>query len=237
VAAIAAHFRAQGDPRRAVGEKAYLKSALAFHGVGIPEVRRTAARLCREHPQLTHGELRELASALLATDFHDLRSVGIALLERRRDRLDERDLPWLLGLVRTTANWAHVDWLATKVIGPLATASARRAALLGRWAKDPLFWVRRTALLAQHDALRAGGGDFALFAAIAAPMLTEKEFFIRKAIGWVLRSVAMRRPELTYQFLLAHRDRASGLTLREGAKHLPARQRAALGLAPVAGAR
>jgi 3-methyladenine DNA glycosylase AlkD len=215
-----------------VAEKAYLKSTLGFHGVGIPEVRRTAARFCREHPQLTRAELHALAAALMATSFHDLRSVAIALLERRNDLLDERALPWLLDLVRATANWAHVDWLATKVIGPLATASARRSALLRRWAEDPLFWVRRTALLAQHDALRAGGGDFALFAAIARPMLEEKEFFIRKAIGWVLREVAKRRPELTYEFLLAHRERASGLTLREGAKHLPARRRAALGLAP-----
>jgi 3-methyladenine DNA glycosylase AlkD len=225
-------LRACGDPVRAAAEKAYLKSALSFHGVGVPEVRRTAARFCQEHPRLTPAELHALAAALMATNFHDLRSVAIALLERRKDLVKERDLPWLLELVRSTANWAHVDWLATKVIGPLATRSARRSALLRRWAKDPLFWVRRTALLAQHDALRAGGGDFALFAAIAQPMLGEKEFFIRKAIGWVLRAVARRRPELTYQFLVAHRDQVSGLTLREGAKHLPARQRAALGLAP-----
>ena len=61
-------------------------------------------------------------------------------------------------------------------------------------------------------------------------MLDEREFFIRKAIGWVLREVSKKRPELTYEFLKKHRDRVSGLSLREGAKYLPASQRKALGL-------
>jgi len=32
-------------------------------------------------------------------------------------------------------------------------------------------------------------------------MLSEKEFFIRKAIGWVLREVAKRRPGLVAGWL------------------------------------
>ena len=56
-------------------------------------------------------------------------------------------------------------------------------------------------------------------------MVQEGEFFIRKAIGWVLREVSKKRPALTYAFLSAHIDRVSGLTLREGAKYLPAEQR------------
>ena len=64
-------------------------------------------------------------------------------------------------------------------------------------------------------------------------MLDESELLIRKAIGWVLRDVSKRRPMLTYGFLRAHRDRMSGLTLREGAKHLEAAEREALGLTGV----
>ena len=97
-----------------------------------------------------------------------------------------------------------------------------------RWARDSDFWVRRAALLAQLDQLRAGGGDFPLFAALAAPMLPEKEFFIRKAIGWVLREVGHRRPQLAFEFLRAHRAQLSGLTLREGSRRLPPAMRAAL---------
>jgi 3-methyladenine DNA glycosylase AlkD len=60
-----------------------------------------------------------------------------------------------------------------------------------------------------------------LFAEIAAPMLEEKEFFIRKAIGWVLREVSKKRPALVFDFIREHGARASGLTRREAMKYLP----------------
>jgi 3-methyladenine DNA glycosylase AlkD len=41
----------------------------------------------------------------------------------------------------------------------------------------------------------AGQPDYARFERYAIPMLGEKEFFIRKAIGWVLREAAKRDPE------------------------------------------
>jgi 3-methyladenine DNA glycosylase AlkD len=63
-------------------------------------------------------------------------------------------------------------------------------------------------------------------------MLHEKEFFIRKAIGWVLREVGKKRPKPVYDFIRAHRDEMSGLTLREGAKYLSDARRGTLGLAP-----
>jgi 3-methyladenine DNA glycosylase AlkD len=53
-------------------------------------------------------------------------------------------------------------------------------------------------------------------------MLAEKEFFIRKAIGWVLRETAKRRPELVAQWLGPRVHRASGVTVREAVKPLPA---------------
>ena len=48
----------------------------------------------------------------------------------------------------------------------------------------------------------------------------EKEFFIRKAIGWVLRQYAKTDPDAVRTFVLDHRDQWSGLTFREATKHL-----------------
>ena len=100
--------------------------------------------------------------------------------------------------------------------------------ILRRWSTDDDFWIRRASMLAQLPALRAGGGDFELFASVASSMIGEKEFFIRKAIGWVLRDVSKKRPGLAFDFLLDHIDQVSGLTLREGSKYLPEQQRAEL---------
>jgi 3-methyladenine DNA glycosylase AlkD len=51
-------------------------------------------------------------------------------------------------------------------------------------------------------------------------MLDEKEFFIRKAIGWVLREAGRRRPDEVAAWLGPRTHRASGVTMREAVKRL-----------------
>jgi 3-methyladenine DNA glycosylase AlkD len=52
-------------------------------------------------------------------------------------------------------------------------------------------------------------------------MLDEREFFIRKAIGWVLRETSKRRPDEVTAWLAPRTHRASGVTMREAVKYLP----------------
>ena len=123
---------------------------------------------------------------------------------------------------------AYVDWLCSRVIAPIVEREPAQKRVLVRWARDPDFWIRRSALLSLLPALRRGDGDFALFERLAAPMLGETEFFIRKAIGWVLRDVSHRRPGLTAAFARRHAARMSTVTWREAAKYIPAADRAAI---------
>lgn len=59
-------------------------------------------------------------------------------------------------------------------------------------------------------------------------MLEEKEFFVRKAIGWVLRDTSRKRPELVFDWILPRAHRASGVTIREVVKRLSPEQREAV---------
>jgi 3-methyladenine DNA glycosylase AlkD len=223
-------YRAAGSAKRAVGTKAYLKSELSFYGTTMPEIRRAVNDYAREHPDLTRAQLHRIVDDLWTTDVFELRSAGVALLAKYAELLTERDLTWLVGFVRRSKTWAHVDWIAADVIGGVVGESRTALRRLPAWARDENFWVRRTALLAQLRTLSHQAGDFPLFARLAAPMLGEREFFIRKAIGWILREVSKKRPDLTFVFLRENLGMVSGLTLREGSKYLPATQRRALGL-------
>jgi len=215
-----------------VGEKAYLKSELEFYGTGMPDMRRISIEYANAHPAMTRADLRALALTAFKQDVFELRCAALAVVERRIELLEDRDLPWLLDLVAASKTWAHVDWIAATVIGDVVARYPATRRWLPIWAKQQNFWIRRTALLAQLTTLKRGEGDWPLFTRLAAGMLHEKEFFIRKAIGWVLREVSKKRPKLVYEFVRAHKDEMSGLTLREGAKYLSDAQRRALGLPP-----
>jgi 3-methyladenine DNA glycosylase AlkD len=211
-----------GTPERAAQEQRYLKSQLEFLGATVPNIRREAKAFARAHPALDRKQLRELAEVAWASNVHELRSVAIGILEQDLGTLKAADAAWLIGLVERSDTWAHVDWLAVDVIGALTARYTTLARQVDRWAKHDNFWVRRTALLSFHDALRAGGGDFEHFARLAAALVDDREFFIRKAIGWVLRSVASRRPGLVEAFVEEHAGALSGVTFREATRRLPA---------------
>lgn len=224
VADLRAQLDALGNPERAVQEKRYLKSELEFLGVGMPGLRKVAKAFVRAHA-LDHKELLTLTRALWAHEVHELRALAVGILELKVEQLSAADLPALIALVREAKTWALVDWIATKVIGPLSDDPKARKQI-DKWARDDDFWVRRTALLCHHDALLQGQGDFDHFARMAVPMLSETEFFIRKAIGWVLRSTAKRTPQRTYAFVEKHARELSGLSFREATRALsPAQQK------------
>jgi 3-methyladenine DNA glycosylase AlkD len=199
-----------------------MKSALQFHGVTAAQIVATAGEWLRAHPALDREQLRALADEMFATDWFDLRSAGLVVLEKRSTLLAAADGEWLISLVRKSQNWAHVDHVSTRILGVLVEKNPRLKKSVRKWAADRDFWVRRAALLSLLLPMRRGEGDFELFAELAEPMLEEKEFFIRKAIGWILREASKKRPDPVFEFLRTHRARLSGLTFREGSRRLPA---------------
>ncbi|GGW13100.1 hypothetical protein GCM10018980_76250 [Streptomyces capoamus] len=92
--------------------------------------------------------------------------------------------------------------------------------VLDRWAIDQDFWLRRSALLALLPGIRADAADLKRLSRYADAMLEEPEFFIRKAIGWVLRETIRSDHQFVTTWLESRIDRISGLTLREAVRRL-----------------
>jgi len=213
---------ATGTAERAAAEKAYLKSSLRFLGATMPAVNRVVADYARQHPDLTRAELIALTEALWAPPVHERRAAAVELLTRFVHLLEPADVPLLERLLRESRTWALVDGLSASVVSVLVDAHPRDlGTVLDRWIEDDDFWIRRAALLALMPALRRGEGDFERFARYADLMLDEREFFIRKAIGWVLRETSKKRPELVGDWVRPRVARLSGVSFREAVKRLP----------------
>ncbi|MBW7934346.1 MAG: DNA alkylation repair protein [Gemmatimonadaceae bacterium] len=159
---------------------------------------------------------------------HELRAVAMFLLEHRVAALGARDLPLVERFLRESRSWAYLDWLCFKVVAPMLVRVPAVRRKVAKWSRDDDFWMRRAALLTLLPGLKAGEIPFSAFEAIAVPMLGEREFFIRKALGWSLREIGKRKPADVAAFLRAHRDTVSGLTRREAVKYLPPRLHAGL---------
>jgi 3-methyladenine DNA glycosylase AlkD len=212
-------LRALGTPERAEGEKRYLKSDLDFLGVSVWGIRKVIKAFAEQHRDLPRDDVAALIEALWANPVFERRMMAAMLLEEYVAVLEPSDLELIERLIRESKTWALVDVLSGDVVGEIILRNPKVAARLDAWAKDDDFWVRRSALLAQLLPLKHGA-SFRRFASYADAMLDEKEFFIRKAIGWVLRETAKRRPDEVYEWLAPRTHRLSGVTIREAVKYL-----------------
>jgi 3-methyladenine DNA glycosylase AlkD len=214
---IETELRRTGSPERADGEKRYLKSDMRFLGATLAEIRRVAKEASRD-PQLDRERTLRLVEEIWSEPVFERRMAAVMVLELHARDLRTEDLQLIERLIRESRTWALVDVLSGDVVGDMALRLRFRRTL-DRWARDEDFWVRRSSLLAELKPLK-NGAPFEPFARRADAMLEETEFFIRKAIGWVLRETSRKRPDEVYVWIAPRTDRASGVTMRETVKYL-----------------
>ena len=219
VRAIEAELKRTGSPERATGEKGYLKSDLDFLGATLSDIRRVARRAASD-PGLDRDGVLRLVEELWSAPVFERRMAAALILELHADDLRSEDLSLIERLIRESRTWALVDVLSGDVVGEMGL-HVRIRRTLDRWARDDDFWVRRASLLAELTPLKHGA-PFEPFARRADAMLDETEFFIRKAIGWVLRETSKKRPDDVYRWIGPRTHRASGVTMREAVKYLDA---------------
>jgi 3-methyladenine DNA glycosylase AlkD len=222
---LTATLRPLGSPERAAQEQRYLRSDLVHLGVSVPAVRRSVRALVSDHGPLSHDEVVALAVALWdepVPAVHERRMATVELLERCRDQLGVADAPLLERFLREARTWALLDGLAASVVGELVLADEEAFdPLVRRWATDQDLWLRRASLLVHLPGVRQGTADVGRLLELADPMLEEREPFIRKAIGWLLRELGAREPATVLTWLEPRLGRAAGLTVREAVKRLP----------------
>lgn len=224
-------LRARVVPGRAEQEKRYLKSDREHLGVPVPAVREVAKAWVKAEKAGRPGGFGEaealaVAGELWTTGIYEHASAGLEIL--RCVRLSPAALPFLEARLREAKTWALVDVIAPELVGPILRRHPAERGILDRWAGDPDPWVRRAALLADLLEIRKGEGDWDAWTRRADALLGDASFWIRKAIGWVLRERAKRRPDEVAAWIEPRAGRMAGLTFREATRSLPAETRAAL---------
>jgi len=209
------------DPRKAPDMQRYMKSEMPFRGVPSPERRTLGKRLFDAHPLSDVDEWRTTVLSLWRdAEYREERYVAIDLSGHRRYAGWQTPdlLPMYEEMIVSGAWWDFVDELANRRVGPLLRA--HRAALspvLRRWATDADLWRRRTSIICQLGFKEDTDTDLLTYAIEAN--VGDRDFFIRKGIGWALRQFARTEPSWVRAFVDAH-PALSPLSRKEATKHL-----------------
>jgi len=215
VETVRAELAARARPEKAPDMQAYLKSAMPVYGV----------------PRAGHREVARLVPPL--DGFEAWRSFVLELwrgAEHREERYVALDvlalpryrafrtmeaLPLYEELIVTGAWWDLVDPVATRRLEELFPDVVP---ILRAWSVSEDMWLRRSAIIAQVN--RKADTDFPLLAELIEPNRGDREFFIRKAIGWALREYSKTNPSAVASYCASHE--LSGLSRREALKRIGA---------------
>ncbi len=226
VEAVRLSLAESADPARAPAMQAYMKSQLPYRGVARPIQRRTLRPVFAAHPPGDAARLEATVRELFhEAAYREEKYAAIDLLRSRVAaplRTPER-MPLIAELIVAGAWWDLVDELAGHVTADLHRRHPEQLRpVLLEWSRpdaaDPDMWLRRAAIIAQLGS--KAGTDTGLLTTVIDRNAGDREFFIRKAIGWALRDYARTDPQWVREFVDAREQTLSGLSRREARKHL-----------------
>jgi 3-methyladenine DNA glycosylase AlkD len=215
-------LRQAGDPLKAAAMQAYMKSAMPYHGVPAPLLRKVVRTVFADaqFPTASKWQMQVLELWRKA-QFREERYAALHLAGHKRAQAFQTPAALKLyeELIVTGAWWDYVDAIAAQRVGPILReypGPTRRRMLL--WSRSRDLWKRRTAILCQLGF--KAHTDLELLYACIEPSLDSQDFFLRKAIGWALRQYAWTDPAEIRRYVRAQHDRLSNLSHREALKNL-----------------
>ena len=222
LARIVAALSAHRGPDRAVGMSRYMRGQFPFLGIPTGERRALHRVAIAGLPRPVETDLTDLARALYALPEREYQYVAVDHVVRHVGVCRPGFLAVARDLITMKSWWDTVDGLAARVVGPLVLSHPALAAEMDRWIEDDNIWLARTAIL--HQLTYKGRTDEARLFRYSERRAGDREFFIRKAIGWALREYSKTNPAAVQAFIAKNDTKLSGLSKREGSLWITGRK-------------
>jgi 3-methyladenine DNA glycosylase AlkD len=217
---VRTRLAALANPEKAPDMQAYMKSEMPFLGVQKP-ARDALARELFGAPMTFDAWQATVLRLWREATYREERYMALALAgdHRHRDHRTMAALPLFDELIVTGAWWDFVDAVATGMLGELLDRDGEALGpVLVEWARDGQMWRRRAAIVSQVR--RKARTDVALLYQVIEPNRDDREFFIRKGIGWALRAYAWIDPDEIVRYCNTHE--LSPLSRREALRNVKA---------------
>ena len=196
----------------ALQQKAYMRGQFEYYGLKTPERRELQKPFLIKKYLPEKSDLFPLVKALCKKpqrDFHYF-AQELAFKYVRQQVLE--DMALYEYMVLHNSWWDTIDFIAVKLMGSyFKKFPEQRAFYVKKWLESNNFWLHRCALLFQLE--YKTDIDKHLLSATINALLGSKEFFINKAIGWVLREYSRTNPKWVLDF--ANKTALHNLSRRE----------------------
>lgn len=214
---IKKNYAANADASIAKGAKAYLLHQFEFYGIKTPLRRQICKAFYKANPIKDHDELSTLIKACFGEPQRELHYFAIELLGYHQKLWSKKTIPLVEWMITHNSWWDSVDATNSAVISKYFLQFPEAIEpVTSKWNQSSNKWLQRMSILFQL--LYKEKTNTTLLTQYIEHTMLEEDFFIRKAIGWALRSYANTDAKWVVQFVKAH-PQLSNLSKREALKH------------------
>lgn len=212
------YLKGLGDETIAHNQAKYMRDRFPFFGL----MNGTREKYWKEFQEIEgkidKNKVVEFAKECIQFPEREMWYIAMQVLKNNKKKLKPEDLIFIKDMLVKSDWWDIVDSLASNCIGAICINFPELRHEVNSWIHDENFWLRRTAIIYQLG-YGVKTDEEVLYKHI---LLTcnEKEFFIRKAIGWALRSYSKINPESVRNFIEINQYELSNLSIKEGSKYL-----------------
>jgi 3-methyladenine DNA glycosylase AlkD len=205
-------FNKHANPGIAAGQAAYMKNNFDFFGVKSP-VRKEIQKIFFAKDKLpAKADVEQIVKKLWGKPEREFQYFAMELFWKFRRQFEEPDIDLMEFMVVNKSWWDSVDMIAGRLMGEyFKKFPDRRLEYVEKWLASGNIWLQRSATLFQLNYKEKV--DVELLSYVIRSLLGSKEFFINKAIGWVLRNYSKTNPDWVTEFV--HKTELSNLSRRE----------------------
>ncbi|MCK4523475.1 DNA alkylation repair protein [candidate division WOR-3 bacterium] len=205
------------NAEKASGMKKYMRDQFDFIGISSPMRKELFKSFINEYGYPENDSLISVIKALWELNYRDYQYSAIGMIITRIKTLDTDFIPITEYMITNKSWWDTVDAISSNIAGPLLLKDKKfMRSINKKWINSDNMWLRRTALIFQLN-YKDRMDEKILYTNIRK-CAKEKEFFIRKAIGWALRQHARKNPESVRDFV--NNTELSTLSTREALKRI-----------------
>ncbi|MCF8364328.1 MAG: DNA alkylation repair protein [Bacteroidales bacterium] len=196
-------FLLQANPEIAMQQKAYMRNKFDYFGLKSPEQTAIRRDFIKQNGLPDISNLDALIHDLWLQPEREFQYFAMMLTEKFIKKTDENFIAVLGFMITTKSWWDTVDYIAATLVGKhFKRFPEQIPAYTEKWMASGDFWLQRAALLFQLKYKK--DTDLDLMFNLIERLADKNEFFIRKAIGWVLREYSKTDPEKVIKFVENH---------------------------------
>ncbi len=210
-------FEKAADAEQAVWSKNYMKGHFEFLGLNAPARRKVQNKFFKEKGWPEHDEMIEMVLYLWSLSHREFQYLAIDILHKQKKCFRKEDIETIEKLIVTKSWWDTVDGLSAWNCGAYFKMYPENIAPFTRkWMDSGNIWLQRSVLLFQLKYKE--GTDVERLSEWIAELAFHEDFFINKAIGWILREYSKTSPEWVKGFVEEHQ--LSNLSRQEALRFL-----------------